>query len=258
MELLGLPTIIHNLSPNVDLTSPTNTQYFVNPPNIPLAATASDNDGSVAKVEFFADGIKIGEDTEAPYTAVWNNPPVAAHVLTAVATDDQGATTTSAEALVIVYNASGTPVAAVTSPANNFVTQGPTNWLVTATAYAIAGVTNVEFYNNGVRFGSDATSPYSALWVAPFGTNQLTAVAVDANGVRGTSPIITAIITIPPTNVVAPVIASPAPAAGAKVSYLTAITVTFSEYVQNTDAANLLINGIPATTVNSSNSRSNY
>jgi hypothetical protein len=256
--LRGIPIIIHNLSPNVDLISPTNTQYFIAPPSITFEATASDDDGSVVLVEFFADGVKIGEDAEAPYSAVWNNPPVAAHKLTAVATDDQGATTTSDEALVVVYDAAGTPVAAVTSPVDHFVTQGPTNWLVTATAYAIAGVTNVEFYNNGQLIGTDSTSPYSVLWSAPFGTNTLTAVAVDAGGVRGTSPPITAIITIPPTNVIAPVVATQIPAGGSTVSNLTSITVVFSEYVQGIDASDLLINGQPATGVNASHSRSNY
>ena len=42
-----------------------------------MSATASDADGSVTKVEFFAGTVKIGEDTEAPYEAVWSNPPVA-------------------------------------------------------------------------------------------------------------------------------------------------------------------------------------
>src|SRR5437867_10967535 len=186
LQLLGIPTIIHNLSPVVDLTNPPPDSFFLAPTSINLAATASDADGSVAKVEFFADGVKIDEDSTEPYTGVWNNPSFAAHVLTAVATDDQGATTTSADIPVVIYDAVGTPVAAITSPVEGFVTQGPTNWLVTATANAITGVTNVEFYNNGVSFGNDSTAPYSALWVAPFGTNFLTAVATDAGGVKGT------------------------------------------------------------------------
>jgi hypothetical protein len=257
-QLLGVPTIIHNLSPGVDLTAPTNGDYFLAPSEIALTATASDDDGSVAKVEFFADGVKIGEDLTAPYSVVWTNPPVAAHVLTAVATDDQGATTTSAEVPIVVYDAVGTPVGAITYPADGATMDGPTNLLVTATANAIAGVTNVQFFNNGVPFGNDSTAPYSAVWTAPFGTNVLTVRVSDANGVTGVSPAITVVITIPPTNVIAPTLMGQAPAAGATVTNLTSITVTFSEYVQNIDAADLLINGVPATGVNASNSRSNY
>jgi hypothetical protein len=256
--LRGIPIIIHNLSPNVEVTTPTNGQYFVAPASINLAATASDNDGTVSKVEFFSNGVKIGEDTTSPYEFVWNSPPVAAHKVTAVATDDQGATTTSEEVLVVVYDAAGTPVGAVTSPVDGFTTPGPTNWLVTATANAIAGVGSVQFRNNGVPFGTDNTSPYSATWVAPFGTNLLTVEVTDNNGVKGTSPVVRVVITIPPTNVVAPVIATQSPVAGATLSNLTSITVVFSENVQLIDPGDLLINGIAATAVSASNGRSNY
>jgi len=255
LQLLGIPTIIHNLSPLVELTNPPPNSFFLAPTSINLGATAQDYDGSVAKVEFFVDGVKIDEDSTEPYTGVWNNPSFAAHVLTAVATDDQGATTTSTEIPVVVYDDNGTPVAAITSPMDGFVTQGPTNWLVTATANAITGVTNVEFFNNGVSFGSDSTAPYSALWVAPFGTNFLTAVATDAGGVKGTSPVVVATITIPPTNVIAPTIFNQNPPAGATVSNtLTSITVAFSENVQNVDASDLLVNGVPATGVSANHS----
>ncbi len=256
--LQAIPTIIHNLSPEVALTSPTNTQYFLAASSVTLTATASDADGSVAKVEFFADGVKIGEDATAPYSVVWNSPSVAAHILTAVATDDQGATTTSAEVLVVTHDAAGTPVAAITSPVDNFVTPGPTNWLVTATANGTGGVARVEFRNNGVAFGTDTSAPYSAVWTAPFGTNLLTAVVTDLQGNVGTSPAIRVVVTIPPTNTVAPTVATQAPLAGETVTNLTSISVTFSENVHEIDASDLLINGVPATGVNFQHSRSNY
>ena len=256
--LVGVPVIIFNNSPAVALIRPTNNFFALAPASIALEATASDSDGTVAKVEFFADGVKIGEDATEPYTAEWLNPPVAAHILTAVATDDQGATTVSAEVPIVVYDASGTPVAKVTYPADGATMDGPTNLLVTATANAVTGVTNVQFLANGVPFGNDATAPYAAVWTAPFGTNALTAIAYQANGARGTSPVVTVVITIPPTNVIAPTVAGQSPLAGATVTNLTNITVTFSEYAQNIDAADLLINGVPATSVNAANSRSNY
>ncbi|MBK7998771.1 MAG: metallophosphoesterase, partial [Verrucomicrobia bacterium] len=259
MSLVGQPVIIHNLSPVVDVTTPTNGAYFLAPSQIALAATASDGDGSVAKVEFFANGVKIGEDTEAPYEAIWNNPPVAAHQITAVATDDQGATTTSAEIAVVVYDAAGTPVAKVTAPLDGHIVEGPTNMVVTATANAVNGVANVEFFNNGVLFASDNTAPYSAIWPAPFGTNTLTAVSIDTGGVRGTSPAITVAVTIPPTNVIAPTVFRQTPLASASVTNtLTSINVLFSERVLNVDASDLLINGVPATNMTSNGSLTNY
>src|SRR5439155_8312582 len=159
---------------------------------------------------------------------------------------------------IVIYDAAGTPVAAITSPADGAVMPGPTNLLITATANAINGVTNVQFLANGVEFGHAAMAPYSAIWTAPFGTNILTAVVSDANAVQGTSPPITVTITVPPTNVIAPTIFTQFPLAGATVTNLTNITVTFSENVQNVDETDLLINSVPASTVNAHHSRSNY
>lgn len=259
MSLVGEPVIIHNLSPAVDVTAPADDAFFLAPSRIALAATASDADGSVAKVEFFASGVKIGTDTEAPYETVWDNPPVAAHQITAVATDDQGATTTSPEIAVVVYDAAGTPVAKIIAPPDGHVVEGPTNMTVTATANAINGVANVEFFNNGVLFASDNTAPYAAIWPAPFGTNILTAVSIDTGGVRGTSPAVTVVVTIPPTNVIAPTVFRQTPLAGANVTNtLTSINVLFSERVLNVDAADLLINGVPATNLTSNGSLTNY
>src|SRR6185295_10017599 len=80
---------------------------------------------------------------------------------------------------------------------------------------------------------------YSITWNnAAFGTNILTAVAFDSVGVNATSPPVTLIINRPPPNTNAPTIASVIPAAGAIVTNLTSIQVTFSERVvgvNNTD-----------------------
>src|SRR5213595_2051432 len=142
---MGLPQIIHNLSPEVALTNPAPHSFFIAPSSLALGATASDADGSVVKVAFFADGVEIGESTSAPYGIVWNNPPIGAHALTAVATDDGGATTISDAIPMVVYDAIGTPVTQIVSPLDGTVIEGPTNLLITATANAINGVTNVQF-----------------------------------------------------------------------------------------------------------------
>ena len=55
-----------NGAPQVVLTVPTNGQIFVAGTDIPLAATASDADGTVTKVDFFRNGTLIGTDTSAP------------------------------------------------------------------------------------------------------------------------------------------------------------------------------------------------
>jgi hypothetical protein len=91
-----------NQSPTVSLTSPSNGAVFTSPAKISLAANAADPDGSVARVEFFNGGTKLGEDTSAPYTFRWNVGAAGSYTLSARATDNSGATTTSAPAAITV------------------------------------------------------------------------------------------------------------------------------------------------------------
>jgi hypothetical protein len=91
-----------NQPPTVSLTSPANSANFTSPAKISLAATASDPDGSVARVEFLNGGTKLGEDTTVPYTLRWNVAAAGTYTLTARAADNAGATTTSGPATITV------------------------------------------------------------------------------------------------------------------------------------------------------------
>jgi len=250
MDLVAEPKIIHNLSPNVALTAPTNGAYSLSMP-IALAAMASDDDGSVVKVEFLADGVKVGEDTTDPYTSSWDTPSVGPHLLSALATDDQGAQTESARVPVMVYDSVGTPYIRIVSPADGAAFEGGTNLLLSVFAKAPTGVTNVQFFANGGLIGNSSTPPFSFVWDAPFGTNLVSAVASDATGASGVSPVIT-IIAYP--NTVAPYILTNFPPRFTNVTNLTNIIIVFSEPVQNVDAGDMLLNGIPATGLTGSGS----
>ena len=98
-----------NQAPNVSLTSPLANQSVTAPASVTLSATASDADGSVAKVEFFQGATLIGSATVPPYSAVWSNVPVGSYSLTAKATDNLGATRSSA-AVPITVTGSGPTV----------------------------------------------------------------------------------------------------------------------------------------------------
>jgi RHS repeat-associated protein len=92
-----------NEAPTVALTSPANGATFTAPATIPLAATAADADGTIAKVEFFHGGTNlIATVTSAPYTFNWTNVAAASYTLTARATDNLGAVTTSAPVNITV------------------------------------------------------------------------------------------------------------------------------------------------------------
>lgn len=76
--------------PSVSLTSPANGAGFNGGAQVTIAADASDADGTVTKVDFFANNTLIGTATTAPYSVVWNNVPVGTHRLMARATDSNG------------------------------------------------------------------------------------------------------------------------------------------------------------------------
>jgi uncharacterized membrane protein len=98
----GPPPPGENAPPAVAITSPPAAAPFIAPAAISIAADASDADGTIASVTFHADGIPIGSDTTAPYGVLWNNVPPGSYTLTAIATDNAGAETTSAAVTITV------------------------------------------------------------------------------------------------------------------------------------------------------------
>ncbi len=157
---------------------------------------------------------------------------------------------------VRVEEVGAVPYVVLTEP-TGYDYYGFTDLDLAATASAVEGITNVLFLANGTVIGSDATAPYRMVWPdATFGELALTALAMDASGQRATSAVVHVVINPPPTNTIAPVIAAVDPERGAALTELTTIEVTFSEDVYGVAAADLLINGTPATAV--SGSGSNY
>ena len=62
------------------------------PPQTMIWAEANDYDGSVVRVEFFVDDLKLGEDTDGSdgWSYLWQNYSLGFHVLTAAAWDNEG------------------------------------------------------------------------------------------------------------------------------------------------------------------------
>jgi hypothetical protein len=84
-----------NKPPAISVTAPSEGGSVPEASNIAIAVAVSDSDGTVSTVQFHADGKLVGTDTSAPFTAVWSGALAGTHVLTAVATDDDGAQTVS-------------------------------------------------------------------------------------------------------------------------------------------------------------------
>jgi len=187
-----------NSLPQVTLTQPSNGATFAAPATVGLAATASDADGSVTKVEFFNGVAKLGEDTSAPYTFTWSGVAAGTYTLTARATDDLGGTTTSAPSTITVASGNALPNVNITSPADGAIFAWKPTISITATASDSDGtVTKVEFRDGTTLIGQDTTAPYSLTWRnVPQGNHALTARATDSAGGVTTSSTIS--ITVRP------------------------------------------------------------
>jgi hypothetical protein len=104
-----------NPSPSVSVTSPANGASFPRGSIVPITADASDlafggSVGVLSKVEFFVGGTKIGEDGVAPYSISWNPSVSGGYVITAKATDSEGAEAVSAPVTITILSDSRTPV----------------------------------------------------------------------------------------------------------------------------------------------------
>ncbi|HTF81596.1 MAG TPA: Ig-like domain-containing protein, partial [Cytophagales bacterium] len=85
-----------NTPPSVSITAPANNASFTVGAAILITANATDTDGTIAKVEFFQGATKIGEDLTSPYSFSWTGAAIGTYTLTAKATDNAAATSTSA------------------------------------------------------------------------------------------------------------------------------------------------------------------
>jgi hypothetical protein len=96
-----------NNSPTVSIISPLDGADFNAPATVVINATASDIDGSISKVDFYSGSTLLGTDTTAPYSFTWNNVTDGNYILTAKATDDEGAVTTSSAVSITVNVTTG-------------------------------------------------------------------------------------------------------------------------------------------------------
>src|SRR5207244_2411163 len=67
----------------------------------------ADSDGSVSRVDFYAGAALIGGTVTAPFSVTWASVPAGTYVVTAVARDNGGLSTTSAPITLSVASAGG-------------------------------------------------------------------------------------------------------------------------------------------------------
>jgi Tol biopolymer transport system component len=194
-------TVIVNSAPAVTITSPVNGQTFPATSTLPLSANASDPDGTVTKVEFYAGATLISADTAAPYTFSWSAVPSGVYSLTAKATDNLGATTISGAVNVTVNVVNSPPSVGISLPANNAIFTAPANLTITATAGDPDGtISQVQFYSGTTLIGTANSTPFTITWNnVSAGSYTLTARATDNLGAATTSSAVNIVVNSAPT-----------------------------------------------------------
>ncbi|MCY7355301.1 MAG: Ig-like domain-containing protein [Lysobacter sp.] len=190
LRLWSAPLWVSQGTGTADTTPPTvSASEAGSSGTITLSATAADNVG-VSRVEFYVDGALKGNDATSPYSMTLDSTTLsnASHSLTAQAFDAAGNSTTSAAATFTINNTAPADTTPPTVSASEAGSSGTIT--LSATAADNVGVSNVEFYVDGVLKGSDAATPYSMTLDSTTlsdGSHSLTAKAFDAAGNTTTS-----------------------------------------------------------------------
>src|SRR5262249_37753470 len=141
-------------------------------------------------VEFFADGVKIGDDTAAPYSFVWPSPAPGTHRLTAVGTLTAGGQVTSPAVTIQVLPAPVPTVvlSGVTDQRTVVLPATPTRQATLAPAGPT--ISSAQFLINNEEAGEVSLAPYSLPVTIPApGAYTIAAVAVTATGTTYTSAV---------------------------------------------------------------------
>ena len=139
-----------NVLPAVSLTSPTNGTTLAAPATFTMSATASDNDGFVTNVQFYANNVLLGTKTNTTaantsFSFTATNLTSGNYTLKAVAKDSVGATNTSSSISISVVTPITTTLSSQTISNGQFRFQYTVNPGLT---YVIQGATNLNSSND--------------------------------------------------------------------------------------------------------------
>jgi uncharacterized repeat protein (TIGR03803 family) len=208
-RVLSAFSVTTNLPPVVAITSPIDGTSVVGPATIIVQAAASGTDGSITNVQFFDGSSPLGHVTSSPYS-LSVNLAFGSHILTATATDNLGASTTSSPVTVTLV-ANSPPLVTITNPVDGSTLVGPTIVNIQASASDSDGsVTNVQFFDGATSLGNVSASPYKLSISLEVGVHPLVAVASDNLGATTASSVMVTVIANSPPPVTAIIISGAA------------------------------------------------
>ncbi|MBT1445805.1 chitinase C-terminal domain-containing protein [Shewanella sp. JM162201] len=217
-----------NQPPVVAISSPVQGSKLSPGEVVELIAAASDPDGTVASISWFANGAAIS----SPWTAsITGAVEVVAKVV-----DDKGAESEAKVQISVENSANLPPVSDILSPANDsVVTEGEAVLVSVEANDADSGdaVKRVELWVNGSRALSDSAAPWQFSWTpATAGSYRLQSRAFDGSGAEGRSAEVN--LTVGVANQ-APAVSVSAPANGFTLA--SGATLTLSAAASDADGS---------------------
>lgn len=239
-------TLVANTPPTVTLASAPSTSGIITGTSMTFTATATDANGTVTGVEFYDNGVLLNgtvTNSGSTYTYSYTASVNGAHAITAKATDNDCAVTTStAHNFTVAANQAPT-VSSLTAPTTAYL---GSNVTFTCSANDVDGtVASVEFFVNSVSIGNGTLSgsTYSKTYAVPSnvnGTYSVQAKATDNLGLVGSfaTTSMNVIANTPPT------VALTNPTASQLISAPTVITITANATdLDGISGVNFYVNG---------------
>jgi cytochrome c peroxidase len=197
VEVIG--QVLTNSAPAVSLTAPVNGTSFVAPATIAFAATATDAENNLARVEFYQGTTKLGEALTAPYTYSWSNVAAGVYTVKARAVDTAGL---SAEATATVtvnppVAQNRAPVVSILSPVSGVTMAAPAAVTVEVQASDPDGnLVRVELYQGAVKLDELTAAPFLFnVNNVGAGTYTYTVRATDALGLTASATVTVRVLT---------------------------------------------------------------
>lgn len=176
----------------VAITAPLNNAHFKARQPVTISSAATDSDGTVASVAFYADQRYLGSVTAAPFTFVWNTAAAGSYALTAVATDNSGLVSTSAPVNITVDPSTNLlPKVSLVTPRKDQLYRPSDTVTFSANASDPEGqLAGVAFYLDSVLIGTKTAAPFAVSVSAPSASpHVISAVATDAEGESASSAV---------------------------------------------------------------------
>jgi uncharacterized repeat protein (TIGR02059 family) len=196
-ESMSSVTVANNCNPSVgkapavNITSPAPNSRYRSPATISFRSSATNEDGSVVKVEYFNGNVKLGERTSSPYRLSWYNVPRGNYFITSVATDNSGLKTVS-DPLPVIVTSRWTPSISIASPESEIQYSAPATINVTVDYYdPDSAITKIEYFKGTAKIGESLEAPYEfSFEVSDTGSFDIVAVASDDMEMLSATPAV--------------------------------------------------------------------